>query len=1350
MQNHRLPRVRVLVALVCLVALVFAPALASGQAVTLVQSGARFAGSGQPGFNTDFGSATTVNLTPAYLVFDSLGNQYVSDTANNCVRKIAPSGTISTIAGLVVGGSGDTCNTVSNPTPTYTQGLYEPTGLAVDSSNNLYIADSEHNCVRKLPNNATGVASLTTVAGTCGPTPSASTTPSPSGLVIDSNNLLYIAIQDTESNPALSTYQVLHQLTDTSLCIMSGTPSALVSTFCPSVVNTVALSAPSGIALDATGSLFIADTGNNCVREVVSLIYQQTVVGQCANDLTGNPATALNSPENLVFSPTQFLFITEANAVANNVVSYAPSSNTLSIVAGLPNGAPGPYNTTQDGESALSSPLNSPIGIAVDTTGNFYVADSGNFIIRKLSNSILFPPTTVGSLSASLPITFEINQNVDLSANVAADFKITSNSCTGSLAAAPSGTPPLTCQVFVSFNPTKPGVRDAALRLTNFLTGKTVVLGLHAIGIGPLSAFTPGTVNTVVPSLSNPIAVAVDSTGNAYILQSGATPGSGSLLLLPAGGGPTQTLINLGSGLSTPSALALDSAGSIYIADTTSGTVARYGADGTFNPNYASGLSNPTALAFDSFDNLYIAQAGAAHNVIEVYLSGTTRVVAGSGTFGGADGVPAIQASFVSPSGLYVDVNDILYIADGGGHLVYAIDNTGLIHQVAGNGTTSTSSPGQATGTALLNPTSLSADAAGDIYVADSAANLVYTLFTGTTSTGANIAITLGTGTAGDTGDGGLATLAEINNPVGVAVDSNADLFVVDNGNNSIREVTYPNPTINFGTILVGQTSPIVIQNVSNFGTAPVTLTTPFNTSDTHFAVVLSSVTCGVAISPGSTCNLGFTFTPTDNGPVNGTSTLLSNSPNSPQPIYLVGIGKMPLPLTFTLSPQTEIYGQPFPETVSIANGDPDPTGTITFTTGTQTLCTLSGAFPASNTCNAPNSGLSIGTYPVTFNYSGDTVYPSQTFSTTLTVTQAPLTVTVNNATRVFGAPNPAFNGIITGLLPGDTITVTYSTTATATSPAGTYPITATITPGGATNLSNYSITNTPGTLTITPLPPPADTTTTIATSGSPAITGTNVTFTATVTTTPGVPSGIVVFTDGTTVLGQQALNASGVATLSTSTLAAGTHTITATFQATAAFASSTATLTQVITAPMGSFTITATPASQYVRGAGSTIYQVTITSVGGFAGQIALTCSGLPADAGCTFGANPSLTAGGTATTTLTITNTAADAALHIPASFNPTGFNPSNMAPLTAAIILPFELTGLGVFFSGLRRRKTRAHRRMRLLALLLCTIGILGLTSCCTTTTAFTTYTVTITGTNPTATGPATTTVLLSVGN
>ena len=165
-----------------------------------MQSGTRYAGTITPGFNGDFGSATTVSLnTPSYIVFDSHGNQYISDTQNNCVRKIDPSGSMSTVVGLAVSGQGDTCSTPPTPPLLPLRVCINPPALPSTVSNNLYIADSKHNCVRMLANGASGVASLTRSPA---PADAAySTTPNPNGLVLDASNNLYISIQDTEVLP---------------------------------------------------------------------------------------------------------------------------------------------------------------------------------------------------------------------------------------------------------------------------------------------------------------------------------------------------------------------------------------------------------------------------------------------------------------------------------------------------------------------------------------------------------------------------------------------------------------------------------------------------------------------------------------------------------------------------------------------------------------------------------------------------------------------------------------------------------------------------------------------------------------------------------------------------------------------------------------------------------------------------------------------------------------------------------------------------------------------------------------------------------------------------------------------
>jgi len=481
MHFNRLSGVQALSALVVLIAFAILPSLASAQVLTLVQSGTRYAGTITPGFNGDFGPATTVSLnTPSYIVFDSNGNQYLSDTLNNCVRKIDTTGSMSTLVGLAVSGKGDTCSTATNSTPTPTQGLNQPTGLAVDNSNNLYIADSSHNCIRKLPFGTSGVASLITVAGTCGS--GASATPNPNGIVLDASNNLYIAIQDTEVPASLSTYQVLLQTPSSSLCVVAGAPSTLVPTTCPGITGSVTLNAPSGLAINGAGDLFIADTGNNCVRQVVGLSTYQTAVGQCSNDNSGTIATSLNKPYGLTFSPTQLLYITETSP--DVVVSYVLGSSNVTIAAGLPNGASGPYSSTQDGTSTLNFPLNGPRGITVDGLGNFSLADSGNSILRKLSSNIIFPTTPVGSVSAGLPVTFVVNQKVNLSVISGPDFNIITNTCTGILSPSTPGAPPATCQVFVRFTPTLLGLRSAPIKLSDSISGNTVSQGLEARATG--------------------------------------------------------------------------------------------------------------------------------------------------------------------------------------------------------------------------------------------------------------------------------------------------------------------------------------------------------------------------------------------------------------------------------------------------------------------------------------------------------------------------------------------------------------------------------------------------------------------------------------------------------------------------------------------------------------------------------------------------------------------------------------------------------------------------------------------------------------------------------------------------
>jgi sugar lactone lactonase YvrE len=1645
---------------------------ARGQFATILDTTSRFAGNstGTGGFNQDSGVATATSLNvPSYAVFDSFGNLYISDTQNNCVRKVDTTGHITTVAGFRVSGQPDTCNTSSNPAPTADEGLLQPTGLAIDGNNTLYIADSQHNCVRSLASGAVdSLASpaLTTVAGTCSSVHTGSNTPLPDGLAVDSNSNLYISIVDSLYAQAINQV-VRHFATDpaTTICVVAGQRSTAVPTaLCTGITSTVTLDRPAGLALDKNGNLFIADSSNNCVREIAGLTTPQTAVGQCVNDLSGSVATALNNPYGLVFSADGSLFISESGTGHNHVVSFNSGTNSLTLIAGLSSGASGPYNVSQEGQAASLVPLNQPLGVTTDTGGNIYLADSQNNIIRKLGTNLSFPNTNVGSTSASQTIVFSINLTVNLTLTVGTDFNLVSTTCNGAQSAS------TTCQVGITFSPSRPGYRYSALQLKDSISGKLIRVELQGLGVGPLSLLAPGVASTRASSLRTAIAVSTDSAGDAYVLEQGNGSSTADVLFYPAGGGAAQVVVAQGAGMVSPSAMAVDGAGNIFIADSGigglgGGNIIRFGADGSVNTAYATGLPGVNSMAFDGFDDLFLAIGGSFHNITEIYAGGQRRVVAGSGTIPDANNVVATSAVFSDPSGIALGPNGIA-VADAATHYVYSIDNSGIIHIVAGNGTITTSNAGVATGTGLLTPDGLAIDAAGDIYIADGSANRVYAVYS-VISNGSNIYPVIGTGTAGYTGDGGPSTAATINAPLAIALDGSSDLFVIDSGNSALREVTYPVTSyISFGNVLVGTTSTPVLQYLANAGNASLAFSLyPFTTTDSHYAVLASSTTCTATIISGGVCDIAYTFSPTVAGAAPaGQSNLISNSYNSQQTVIFSTSGSSGYssgPLPFTLLAETEVFGFSFSESFTFTGSSP-ASGTMIFYIGSQVLCTatITNASAGTITCNAPPSGLAVGSYIVSFTFtSTNSYYTSVTGTTSLSVTRAPLTVTPTNFTRSYGTPNPTFTGIITGAVNGDVFIATYSTTATQLSPVGTYPITATLTPVGSANLNNYAVTYNVGTLTIapagsggsgglvvtpanatrqygTPNPPfngtitgavngdnfiatysttatqfspvgtypitatltpvgsasfsnysvtynvgtltitpsttalvvtvnnatrpfgtpnptfngsiagalngdtftviysttatllspvgtypitatlsgaaaanynnvtvnpgtltitssntalvvtvnnaarvygtanptftgsiagalngdtftvtystlatiaspvgnyaitatvsganianynvsvvpgtltitpavtplvitvnnttrpyaapnptftstitgaapgdvftitysttatvlsdvgsypitatvsganianyptvtvvpgalaitPLATVTTMITSATPITQGASVTFTAAVTYGASVPvsAATVNFYNGTTLLCAATLNSFGIATCTTSTLPVGTHSITAAYQATLDFASSSDTVAQAVNP--GSFTLSASPSNQFISGPGTTVYAVTVSSVQGFAGPVTLACAGLPADATCTF-AIPTVTLTGTSdgasvTTTMTVTTTMADARLMLP---TPAGRSPSGLSPIAFAAVFPFGL----VAFFGLSRRK-RVHPRatrspnFRLLLALCCTAAIVSLAGCACLSSINQVYTIPITGT------------------
>ena len=280
------------------------------------------------------------------------------------------------------------------------------------------------------------------------------------------------------------------------------------------------------------------------------------------------------------------------------------------------------------------------------------------------------------------------------------------------------------------------------------------------------------------------------------------------------------------------------------------------------------------------------------------------------------------------------------------------------------------------------------------------------------------------------------------------------------------------------------------------------------------------------------------------------------------------------------------VYGLLQQLTVTVANATmkaggalPALTGTVTGLVNGDTLgTTIVVTYSTTATSSSP-----AGTYPITATVTGSSAgnYGIVVNAGTLTITPATtatLTVTANNATRVYGAANPTFSGMVTGAETGDAFTESFATTATTTSAVGSYPIVPSVT---GSNLGNYTVNIVNGTLTVTG----AVTTTTLTAPGGSATYGASETLTATVASTAGTPAGTVTFYSGSTALGTGTLNSSGVATLSTTALPAGTDTVTATYAAAGNFAASTSapvTLTVIASpgTPGGSYTVSANPTS--------------------------------------------------------------------------------------------------------------------------------------------------------------------------
>jgi len=573
----------------------------------------RFAGSSTAGYSGDGGPAPNARMYyPFGVTADQAGNVFIADLGNSVVRKVTPSGIISTYAGngnYGVSGDGGSATQAS---------LGAIGGIAVDSNGTLYLGDVGYQKIRKVAPDGT----ISTVLS--------SGVNSPWGLACDASGNVYIADANANVVRKMTPQGGLTTFAGTGTAGYAGDEAAAAQ---------AQLSNPYGVSVDAAGNVYISDTGNNFIRKVdtkgiirsvAGSVYSYGVLGD------GGPATSagLSYPQAAGVDSGGNLYICD---LANSRIRKVTTDGIIHTAVG------GGTTSGGDGGPASAAQLNGPYGTAADNNGNLYISDSLNNKVRKVAsdgtittiagNGIQgYPPVAGGpalQMSFHLPWAVAADNHGNV---IFADFyngEVDKVDASGQLS------------VFVGSVPYPSGLSiDAAgnLYVVGYATSQIFKLdtkndfyafaGTYFGGFGSHYGGDGG--DAMDASFSQPANLAADSNGNLYIADSGnqrvrkisssgivsTVAGNGTAGFSGDGGPATQAQLNY------PYGVAVDPSGNVYIADTSNGRIRMVDSSGTITTVAGSngflysgdgGLAtnavfdSPFGITADSHGNLFVA-----------------------------------------------------------------------------------------------------------------------------------------------------------------------------------------------------------------------------------------------------------------------------------------------------------------------------------------------------------------------------------------------------------------------------------------------------------------------------------------------------------------------------------------------------------------------------------------------------------------------------------------------------------------------------------------------------------------------------------------------------------------------
>ena len=480
----------------------------------------------------------------------------------------------------------------------------------------------------------------------------------------------------------------------------------------------------------------------------------------------------LNGPSGIALDSTSNMFIAESG---NHRVRKIDAEGVVSTLAGT-----GQFGYGGDGGPAGEAQFSAPGNVAADESGSVYVVDGGNHRVRVVRPASRFS-VELGQSGESIEL-LALRDGT-----VAEEGKRLEN---GHLVADSSGQ---TYALIPGFGGGVIAIRVQQTQSVHLIGGATLTLAQFADGSWRVAGRRVQNGYRHVSAEQESILELADGTWRLARFIIRTVAGTTDV---------TEGSPAISADFLIPSGLAVDAAGNVYVADSWVRRVRKIDSSGLINTVAGTGewgyrgdggpaiearfyASSPRDVAVDANGNLFVSDTNR-YRVRKIDTEGIISTVAGTGEWGfSGDGGPATRARIGNPFGVTVDSSGNLFFADASTNRVRKVDTAGIISSVAGTGERGFSGDGgPATEAQLYFPIALAVAPSGDLYLADRSNQRVRRI-----DTSGVISTIAGTGERGFGGDGGVATEAQLSNPTGIAIDTSGNVYVADSSNNRVRKI---------------------------------------------------------------------------------------------------------------------------------------------------------------------------------------------------------------------------------------------------------------------------------------------------------------------------------------------------------------------------------------------------------------------------------------------------------------------------------------------------------------------------------------------------------------------------------